>query len=69
MKEFRWNETKMQSGSYWDTSSGEIVPYKEEIRSDKSILNNTGSFELRVAVEALCRVVSELVELEEKRNG
>ncbi len=69
MKEFRWNDPNLHTGSFWDTDSQEIIPYKEDIRCDKSVLNNPGGFEYRVAIQALCRVVSELIELEEKRNG
>ena len=65
MNPFKWNEPKEQVGSFWNSSTGEIEEYHKEIRSDRSIINNPGGFEIRVAVEALCRVISELVELEE----
>ena len=68
MNLFKWNESKEQAGSFWNSSTGEIEKYHREIRSDRSIINNPGGFENRVAVEALCRIVSELVKLEEDRN-
>jgi hypothetical protein len=65
---FRWNKTKEQIGSFWNVSSNEIEPYRIETCSDKDILNYPCGLEHRVALEALCRVVSELIEIEEKRQ-
>ncbi len=66
---FRWNETKEHIGHFWDSDRNDVDLCHMENRSDRSILNHPGGFEHRVALEALCRVVSELVEIEEKRNG
>lgn len=68
MTEFKWNKNRKHIGGAWDDESHEMIPYKEEIDSDKNILNNARGFELRIAVEALCRVVSELVKIEENRE-
>lgn len=67
MKNFKWNNLKEQWGSFWDPQSQQIESFHSEIRSNKSIVNNPSNYEIRVAVEALCRVISELVEIEENR--
>ncbi len=68
MKEFNWNGIKEHCGSFWDSDRGQIEPFHQEYKSDKELLNNRGAgFENRVALEALCRVVSELIEIEENR--
>ena len=68
MSEFKWNDVKSHGGLFWDSDLQEVIPYKEETRSDRSLINRFNGCEHRLALEALCRIVSELVEIEENRN-
>jgi hypothetical protein len=68
MSDFKWNETKEHVGRFWDSGRADVDHCHMENRSDRSVINHPGGFEYRVTIEALCRVVSELVAIEESRN-
>lgn len=61
---FRWNDTL--TASIWDPTSGH-----EDLlnTSDKQLINNPHQARFEDVLMALCSVVSELIEIEEKRNG
>jgi hypothetical protein len=63
MKDFRWNG--YNKATYWNDLLGIEVT---DIISDKSFINNPGSAKINSILDALCRVVSELMEIEENRN-
>jgi len=69
MNKYKWNEAKEHVGRFWDSSREDVDLCHMENRSDRSIICYPGGFEYRTILEALSRVVSELVEIEEKRNG
>ena len=68
MKNFKWNELKKHVGGRWDSHSLEAIPYCQIEMSDKDMLKYEYQFEYRVTLESLCRIVSELVEIEEGRS-
>jgi len=66
MSDFKWNEEKEHFGKFWDE---DVIHDNHTLyQSDKQLINHPGGVEIRLAVEALCRAVSELVEIEENRN-
>lgn len=65
-KDFRWNELK-ETKEFWDTKTCQMTP-NSGIRSDKSLVTDNGGISFQEGLEALCRVVSELIEIEENRN-
>lgn len=60
---FRWNEFN-EPKYFWDTDSDEE---KSVIVTDKGLINNPNQGKFEDVLRSLCRVVSELVELEEKK--
>ncbi len=64
MKDFKWNRVHDHIGPFWDFEEHtEII--KQETRSDASVIRNPAGYNTQLALEALCRVVAELIEIEE----
>jgi hypothetical protein len=61
--EFRWNK-EVHRNRFWDKDNGCL---KTELLSDKALVNNPN--DLYETLHALCRVVSELMEIEERRSN
>jgi hypothetical protein len=64
---FKWNLVKEHVGSIWDCNRGRIEPFITTTATDRDMIRNPGGHEHRAILESLCRVISELVEIEEKR--
>lgn len=68
-KEFKWN-TVSQPISFWDPSPGEPQDKDRTVlMSDAELIKNPGHAKFQDVLEASCRVLSELIELEEQKNS
>jgi hypothetical protein len=61
--EFRWNK-EAHRNQFWDKDNGCL---KTELLPDKALVDNPN--DLYETLHALCRVVSELMEIEERRSN
>lgn len=62
---FRWNETR-EPYRFWDHDEQKEITSVG--RSDSEIIKRPNLVKFESGLLALCRVVAELIEIEEKRN-
>lgn len=65
---YRWNNTASRSIAFWDFETNSDTGCAPVITSDKNTINNPGGMRNEHVLEAMCRVVAELIEIEEKRK-
>jgi|WetSurMetagenome_2_1015567.scaffolds.fasta_scaffold936942_2 hypothetical protein len=61
---YKWNDDNNQN--FWDNLNN--IEYKLEL-SDKLLINNPDLASENSVLRALCRIVSELIEIEETRTN
>lgn len=68
MSNFRWNEKFTELRHFWDTGNSRITEQQSTVSNFEIISRPVGRDPERVLM-ALCLVVRELAELEEKRQS
>ena len=68
MRNYKWNESKHLQGPFWDPATNDLNYDEVADRSDSSVIAHRSGIHIDRVVEALCRVVTELVEIEENRS-
>lgn len=66
---FRWNNGSISTVRFWDhnANGGKGAEAERTVRSDRDTVRNYNLCKVDDLVSALCRVVSELVDIEEAR--
>lgn len=65
-QKYKWNETRKTEGFTYNPNTNLEVPFEKNI-SDKEIIKNPEQFGRENVAEVICRVLRELIELQEKK--